>query len=160
MLQYNERKPSKDFEKQSGKKSIIGTMTEESALRQSSWLRLGCNGFDSKFPKSTPMAFWTEQDVLHYLQRYEIPYCSVYGEILNKSEFAGQLSIDEIPTDLMMSKCDRTGCMFCMFGINHDTEPNRFQRMKHTHPKQYDYCIREENGMGLGKVLDFINVKY
>ena len=154
------KKPAKDFEKRSGKKAIIGTMTEESQLRQTAWMKSGCNSFDGKREVSMPMSFWTEQDVLHYLQRFEIPYCSVYGEILNKSEFAGQLSIDEIPTDLMMSKCDRTGCMFCLFGINHDTEPNRMQRMKLTHPKQYDYCIREENGLGIGKVLDFINVKY
>ena len=38
--------------------------------------------------------------------------------------------------------------------------PNRFQRMKETHPKMWDYCIREENGLGIGKVLDFIDVKY
>ena len=50
--------------------------------------------------------------------------------------------------------------MFCMFGVHLEKEPNRFQQMKTTHPKQYDYCIREENGLGLGKVLDFINVKY
>ena len=27
--------------------------------------------------------------------------------------------------------------------------------MKITHPKQYDYCMREENGLGLAKVLRF-----
>ena len=60
----------------------------------------------------------------------------------------------------MTSGVNRTGCMFCMFGVHLEQEPNRFQRMKITHPKQYDYCMREENGLGLGKVLDFINVKY
>ena len=47
--------------------------------------------------------------------------------------------------------------MFCMFGAHLEKEPNRFQRLKETHPKQYDYCI---NKLGLGEVLDYINVKY
>lgn len=34
---------------------------------------------------------------------------------------------------------------------------NRFEKMKVTHPKIYDYCI---NTLGMNKVLDFINVKY
>jgi len=38
-----------------------------------------------------------------------------------------------------------------------EKEPNKFQRMKLTHPKLYDYCI---NKLGLGEVLEFINVPY
>ena len=47
--------------------------------------------------------------------------------------------------------------MFCMFGAHLEKEPNRFQRLKETHPKQYDYCI---NKLGIGEVLDYIGVKY
>jgi len=154
------KKPAKDFGHSTGKKPIIGTMTEESQLRQSVWLKNGCNAFNGKRPVSNPMSFWTEQDVLLYLKNYDLPYCSVYGDIVPKSEFVGQLAFDETPTDLMTTGCQRTGCMFCMFGVHLEKEPNRFQRMKQTHPKQYDYCIRENNGLGIGKVLDFINVKY
>lgn len=139
---------------------IVGTMADESFQRKMYWLKTGCNGFDAKRPRSVPMSFWTEQDVLHYLKRFEIPYCSVYGEIVPKSEFQGQLAMDDVPTDLVTTGCTRTGCMFCMFGVHLEGEPNRFQKMKETHPKQYEYCIREENGLGIGKVLDFINVKY
>ena len=34
--------------------------------------------------------------------------------------------------------------------------------MEVTHAKLHDYCIRpmDENGLGLGEVLDFIGVKY
>ena len=39
----------------------------------------------------------------------------------------------------------------------YEKEPNRFQMLKQTHPKQYDYII---NKLGMGKVLDFIKVKY
>lgn len=154
------KKPAKDFEKSTGKKAILGTMTEESSLRQSAWLRTGCNAFEGKRPISMPMSFWTKQDVLRYLKLTELPYTTVYGDIVPKSKVIGQLAIDEVPTALMTTGVNRTGCMFCMFGVHLEKEPNRFQQMKITHPKQYDYCIREENGLGLGKVLDYINVKY
>lgn len=154
------KKPAKDFEKSTGKKAILGTMTEESSLRQSAWLRTGCNAFEGKRPISMPMSFWTEQDVLQYLKITNIPYASVYGELVPKSKVIGQLAIDEVPTALMTTGVNRTGCMFCMFGVHLEKEPNRFQRMKEAHPKQYDYCMREKNGLGLAKVLDFIDVKY
>ena len=57
---------------------------------------------------------------------------------------------------------NRTGCMFCMFGVHLEKEPNKFQRMKETHSKIYEYCMKpiEEGGLGLSKVLDYIGVKY
>lgn len=142
--------PTNFYEKANNVKAIIGTMTCEGRQRESSWLKTGCNAFDSQRPSSQPMSFWTEQDVLQYIKQFNIPYASVYGDII---EDEGKLKT---------TKLDRTGCMFCMFGCHLDKEPNRFQRMKITHPKQYDYCIRpvEENGLGLGEVLDYIGVKY
>lgn len=62
---------------------------------------------------------------------------------------------------LTTTGCSRTGCMFCMFGVHLEKEPNRFQRMKQTHPKIYEYCMKpmEDGGLGLAEVLDFIGVK-
>jgi len=51
----------------------------------------------------------------------------------------------------------RTGCMFCMFGVYLEPEPNRFQRMKRTHPAQWRYCMTK---LGLAEVLDHIGVDY
>jgi len=154
------KEPLHRYEHKTNKKAIIGTMTDESNLRMQGWLKTGCNSFEEKIPISKPMSFWTEQDVLRYLKLTELPYATVYGDIVPKSKVVGQLAIDEVPTALMTTGVNRTGCMFCMFGVHLEKEPNRFQRMKITHPKQYDYCIREENGLGLAKVLDFIDVKY
>jgi 3'-phosphoadenosine 5'-phosphosulfate sulfotransferase (PAPS reductase)/FAD synthetase len=153
--------PVKKFEKETGKKPIIGTMTEESVLRQSEWLKTGCNGFNAKRPSSKPMSFWTKQDVLRYLKETGISYANVYGDIVPKG-IVGQLIIEGVKTDLMTTGCNRTGCVFCMFGVHIEEEPNRFQRLKHTHPKLYEYCMRdwEDGGLGLSKVLDFISVKY
>lgn len=38
--------PAKKYEKETGRKPIVATMTEESEQRQASWLRYGCNSFD------------------------------------------------------------------------------------------------------------------
>ena len=156
------KKPAHDFEKKTGKKAIIGTMTEESHLRKTTWMKNGCNAFDSKRPKSTPMSFWTEQNVLHYLKDFNIPCCSVYGDIKAAGQFDGQITISEKVDVLETTGCNRTGCIFCMFGVHLEKGENRFQRLKHTHPKQYDYCMRpvNEKGLGLADVLDFIGVEH
>ena len=157
------KKPAHDFDKKTGKKAILGTMADESKQRQVTWLQQGCNSFDSKRPMGKPMSFWTEQDVLHYLKDFNILYASVYGNIVAKTKIVSteeleQLAMENVSVDLMTTGVQRTGCMFCMFGAHLDKYPNRFQRMKITHPKQYDYCMREENGLGLAKVLNFIGV--
>ena len=173
------KRPSKQYAKQSGRKSIVGTMASESALRCTNWLKYGCNAFDSSNPISQPLSFWTEQDILQYLKKYDVPYCSIYGEIVPISkgdQIEGQLTTFDIlgeyeGTLLKTTGCNRTGCIFCMFGCHLEKEPNRFQRLKVTHPKQYEYCIGggemvdgkwqpNKEGLGLGKVLDYIGVDY
>lgn len=173
------KKPSKEYEKNTGRKPIIGTMASESRLRYQKWLQNGCNAFDIKNPSSQPLSFWTEQDILQYLKKYDVPYCSVYGDIVptdDGEQFEGQLTTFDILNDysgtlLKTTGCNRTGCVFCMFGCHLEKEPNRFQRLKETHPRQYEYCISggeyvdgkwqpSKEGLGLGKVLDYINVKY
>lgn len=149
------KRPAHEFSKRTGKMPITAMMAEESSARESAWEKTGCNAFDLKNPQSQPMAFWTEQDVLAYIKTTGLPYCSVYGDIVADNE--GQTELYKTQKHYRCTGCQRTGCMFCMFGVHLEPEPNRFQRMKITHPKQYDYCI---NQLGIGKVLDFIHVKY
>ena len=143
----------------------------------------GCNAFEKNYPSSQPLSFWTNQDILHYLKLYDVPYCPVYGDIVvddkmfvdsgieNQMNIIDFLGCYEESDILTTTGCDRTGCIFCMFGCHLEKEPNRFQRLKETHPRQYEYCIGggeyvdgklqpNKEGLGLGKVLDFINVKY
>lgn len=145
------KKPSKKYSKETGRLPILGTMACESKLRYANWIKNGCNSFDGSNPSSQPMSFWTEQDVLKYLKQFNIPYCSVYGDI-----------IEDEKGELITTGCNRTGCMFCMFGCHLEKEPNRFQRLKETHPKQYEYMLKpvSEGGLGLKEVLDYIGVKY
>lgn len=146
------KRPFKKFQKQYGLRPILGTMACESDLRYKAWLKHGCNAFDAKDPKSQPMSFWTEQDVLEYLYQYQIPYCRIYGDI----EFDSENGL------FHTTGCNRTGCMFCMFGCHRETSPNRFQRMKETHPQIYQYCMKswDECGLGLDEVLTFIGVDH
>ena len=76
------KRPMKKYQKKSGRVPIIATMADESRSRRSTWLRQGCNAFSKKAPSSQPMSFWTEADVLEYLYTYNIPYASVYGDIV------------------------------------------------------------------------------
>lgn len=166
------KKPIHNYQKQTGRKPFIGTMASEGQTRYMAWLRTGCNAFDAKNPVSTPLSFWTEQDILHYLKKFNVPYCSVYGDIVY--EDADGYKYHDALFDwgtLTTTGCKRTGCMFCMFGCHLEKEPNRFQQLKKTHPKQYDYCVNggemvdgkwqpNKKGLGLGYVLDTIGVKY
>ncbi|MCC3401251.1 class V aminotransferase [Eubacterium callanderi] len=150
---YMKKAPLKRFGKETGKKPIIGTMAEDSSFRKINWLKTGCNAFSADDPQCKPLSFWTEQDILRYLKITGIPYCSVYGEIREQQ----QKTMQFLQKNLYTTGCDHTGCMFCMFGVHLENEPNRFQRMRITHPKQYDYCI---NKLGCGAVLDYIGVPY
>jgi len=178
------KKPSKSYEKKTGRKAIVGTMAWESRLRRTKWMQQGCNAFESKRPKSQPLSFWTEQDIYHYIKKYNVPYCSVYGDIVIDEKVDGEnilegqmnlidyLNCHEEGDKLKTTGCDRTGCVYCMFGCHIDKGENNFQRLKRTHPRQYEYCIgggeyNEEGkwqpskeGLGLAKVLDYIGVKY
>jgi len=141
------KRPLKRYVKETGRTPIIGTMACESVRRQSAYLQTGCNAFEKKEPSSQPMSFWLEQDVLHYLALTGIPYASIYGDIVADSK-TGKLKTTGV---------QRTGCMFCMFGAHREKQPNRFQQMELSHPKQYDYCI---NKLGCGAVLDYLGVPY
>lgn len=143
------REPINCFEKEFNGKPIIATLAEESRQRQIKYMKSGCNSFCGKTQQSIPMSPWTNQDVLHYLKDNRIPYASIYGDIIS-TEY-------DTSDHLMTTGEKRTGCMFCGFGVHLEKGENRFQRMKKTHPKQYDACI---NKLGMGKVLDKIGVSY
>lgn len=140
------KKPFRRFERERELKRITAMMASESSLRERQYMQRGCNAFSDKNPSSMPMAIWTEQDVLQYIVANDLEYAACYGDI-----------VDDGTGKLHCTRENRTGCMFCMFGIQYDGEPNRFQRMQRDYPKQYDYCI---NKLGIGKVLDYVGIPY
>ncbi len=136
------KRPAYQLEKEHGIIPITAEMADESLNRQNQYVKHFC--FSGK--KLTPMGFWTEQDVLEYIYKYEVPIASVYGDV--KKDWLGQYYLTGV---------QRTGCIFCMFGVHLEPQPNRFQQMYHTHPKLYNYCI---NKLELGKVLNYLGVEY
>ena len=169
-------KPLDDHAKLNDKKPITALMASESKKRETAWLQTGCNAFNSKKPISKPMSFWTEQDVFKYIRQYNIPIASVYGDVVYAEE-PEQMRMDELIGDyretekLTTTGCNRTGCIFCGFGCHLDKEPSRFQKLKETHPRQYDYCINggeyvdgvwqpNKRGLGLKHVFDTLNSIY
>lgn len=155
-----------DYNIRTNRTPITGQMAQESRQRTAKWKRYGCNAFEAKNPISNPMSFWYEQDVLRYIKVKNIPIASVYGEIVEDDELPGQMTWDEYAgfdtgaKNYTTTGCKRTGCMFCGYGC-HLEKPGegRFERMKKTHPKQYEYIMKpwEEGGLGYKEVIDWLN---
>lgn len=129
------KEPLHTFNKKTGWKPILGTMAEESSRRLHQYMGSNCNAFNEKNPVSRPMMFWNEQDVLRYIVENDLQIASVYGSIEQTAD--GRY---------YTTGCRRTGCMFCMYGVHLEGHPNRFERMKETHPVQYDYIMNKLGG--------------
>lgn len=134
------KNPIKKYEKNTGNKSILGTMASESHQRQYTYLQNGCNSFFSNRPLSTPLGFWNKKDIVAYIEKFNINYSDIYKKDESRNG---------------------TGCMFCMFGVHKESSgffaKNRFQKMRETHPKKYEYCMEK---LGIKNVLKYINVNY
>lgn len=169
--------PSRKFERESGKLPIMGLMAEESRLREQIWLKNGCNAFNSNHKASNPMSFWTEQDILQYIKCNSIPIASVYGEIVkqnNNDGFQYAETLCDCDCKYKTTGCDRTGCIFCAFGahLTPKNQESRFQRLKRTHPRQYEYCMNgggydidgfwkpTKDGLGMAHCIDELNKLY
>lgn len=161
------KNPAHKFSHKTKRKPITAEMADESRLRTQKWLQNGCNGFDLKEPKSTPMAFWTEQDVLQYIKQYGIEIASVYGDVVSDTSddlvAHGQMHISDFlggSCKLKTTGCSRTGCMFCGFGCHLERQgEGRFVRLKQTHPKIYEWIMKptDQGGLGYKEVIDWIN---
>lgn len=162
------KKPAHDYYKENGLKPIIATMASESRLRTQKWLQNGCNGFDLKIPTSTPMSFWTEQDVLLYIYLRNLQICSVYGDVVEDCEINGQMNInsltehmgifDYVPK-LKTTGCTRTGCVLCGFGCHLEKEGDeRFINLKKTHYGLWTLLDKiKNNGITYREAIEWTN---
>ena len=174
------KSPMAEYEKRTHRHAYIGTMTGEGKLRERAWLMNGCNAFDASPRISTPLAFWTDNDILEYIHALQSPISPFYGDIVQES------------SGFHTTGADRTGCAFCGFGA-HLEKSHRYLQMAETHPKLYHYCIEggewvdnpeydpaipeyardgfknwnpvrlwqpSNKGLGLGFVFEFINTLY
>lgn len=162
------KNPNHSYSRKTKRMPITGEMAQESRLRTQKWVQHGCNMFDAKHPKSCPMSFWTENDVLQYIYENKLPICSVYGEIVKAdTDIAGQMDLEDWGFAngdeqhcFKTTGCSRTGCMFCGYGCHLEKEgEGRFERMKVTHPKQYEYIMKpwDKGGLGYKEIIDWLN---
>lgn len=139
------KSPMKKYQHEHHLYPILGTLTEESRIRKQAWIKHGCNAFDSASPSSQPLSFWTEQDILTYIVKYDLPIASVYGNIVSVhdgAEYPAKDMTGQVGCNLRCTGCDRTGCIFCGFGFHLEKKgETRFQRLARTHPRQYEYSI-------------------
>lgn len=101
--------------------AILGILASESYQREKDWLEYGCNVFhERKDNQSKPLSFWTDEDILEYIERFNVKIPHLY--------------------DMGYA---RNGCMYCGFGVQLEPEGNnRYQRLKVTHPAQYSFFIK------------------
>lgn len=130
------KRPAKRYTKETGRMPYIGIRADEGVNRKSAFLQTGGeNNLDTALPRSHPLMCWTDDDIWGYIRKFDLPYSKIYN-----------------------MGYDRTGCMFCMYGITFDRD--RFVRLKATHPKIWAYCMREREsgGLGMKEVLDYIGI--
>lgn len=154
--------PIHEFEKKTHIHGITAQMADESRIRTQKWLQNGCNSFNAKHPISNPLSFWTEQDILKYIHDYDLPICSVYGEVVEdyeaEGQLEGQISMFGVDKIYKTTGCKRTGCMLCGFGCHLEKSPNRFELLAQTHPRMLtllDNC--KNNGVTYRQAIEWIN---
>lgn len=152
------KKPAKKFNRENNKKPFIGTMAAESRLRKQQWMKNGCNGFDMKNPVSNPLSFWTENDILQYIQENGLEIADAYGKVV----------FDEKTCKYHTTGCMRTGCVFCLFGITQDRE--RIANLQIKEPRLADYVLKggefgekgywqpSKEGLGYWFVIEWLNI--
>jgi len=123
------KNPAKRFDKKFGLFPITGEMAVDSTSRRRLYLKNGCNALSSGKIKSTPLGFWTEKNIWEYIKKFNLSYSDAYKHGL-----------------------ERTGCMFCLFGVAEDSIC-RFKIIKQFHPNLYDYCM---NKLGIKELLEFL----
>lgn len=128
------KRPAASYEKSTGRVPFIGTLAEDSMARSRAYMRYTCNAYGLGRPRSAPLSLWTHADILEYVERENIRVPACYSQ-----------------------GWEHTGCMFCMFGLHLEDEPNRFQRMRGTHPRIYKYCMGK---LGLRDVLRWWGVPF
>lgn len=143
---FLKKEPFLRYKKETGEVAFIGTMASDGMERKKEYLRNGCINFDKEV--CHPLGFWTEQDILRYIKKFNLDYCKAYGDIV------------EINGLLKTTKARRTGCVGCGFGVHLEKEPNRFQRMEKDNPKLYKKILHKWCNGAMGQILDLCNINY
>jgi len=147
-------KPCDDWAKRNNSYPYLGMMASEGGQREESLIDHGCNYYGKTVMRSVPFAPFLRQDILQLALDLKVPVPEIYGEIKRKSDGT-----------LFTTLAQRTGCSMCGFGIHMEKRPHRFDRLRRSNPKEWEFwmynCCKDKTTgekYGWGKVLDYIGV--
>ena len=144
----------------------------------------GCNYFGASTIRSAPFAIFGRQDILTLALEMDDLWKNGTKEKYRKKLIAeGKIKEDfEMPESIIpdiyggiekkqdgtlyTTKAQRTGCSMCGFGIHMEKRPHRFDMLRESNPKEWDYLMfhmcKDANGKeyGWAKVLDYIGVEW
>lgn len=152
---YLKEKPCDDWAKAHNSVPYLGLMASEGGRRQKSLMMHGCNYFGKSTTRSAPFAIFSRQDLLQLVLDLHVPVPEEYGEIVKEPDGT-----------LRTTGAQRTGCTMCGFGIHLEKRPHRFDRLRETNPKEWEFWMRhvcmdqDGNWYGWGRVLDYIGVEW
>lgn len=166
---YLKEKPCNDYAKESGRFPYMGLMASEGGRRQKALMLNGCNYISPGTKRSAPVAIFNRQDILTLTLEME-DYYHVHWRDFGETEIEtiipaiyGEIVRDADGT-LRTTKAQRTGCSMCGFGIHMEGRPHRFDLLRESNPKEWEFWMKhiyqDEDGKwwGFGDVLDYIGV--
>lgn len=166
---YLKEKPCNDYAKESGRFPYMGLMASEGGRRQKALMLNGCNYISPGTKRSCPFAIFNRQDLLTLALEMDAYYHKHWTEFGAEElgtivpAIYGEIVRDPDGT-LRTTKAQRTGCSMCGFGIHLEKRPHRFDYLRETNPKEWEYQMYHigrdiyGNEIGWGHVLDYIGV--
>ena len=143
---YLKEKPCNDYAKESGRYPYMGLMASEGGRRQKALMLNGCNYISPGTKRSAPFAIFNRQDILTLALEMEDYYHAhwrdfgeaeietiipaIYGEIVRDADGT-----------LRTTKAQRTGCSMCGFGIHMEGRPHRFDLLRESKPKEWEFWM-------------------
>lgn len=175
--------PCEKWAKEHNSKPFLGLMASEGGQREEALIENGCNYYGKTVIRSAPFAIFMRTDLLKLTlemdKLWKEKLRDEYWELVKDEwdfeawgEFPDSIipniygEIKEYPNgELYTTGEQRTGCEMCGFGIQLESRPHRFDRLRERDYKTWEYymyrCVKdEETGeiYGWGKVLDYIGV--
>lgn len=152
---YLKEKPADDWAKEHNSVPFLGLMASEGGRREKSLMINGCNYFGKSTIRSAPFAIFNRQDLLQLALELNVPIPEIYGKIEKKPDGT-----------LYTTKAQRTGCSMCGFGIHLEGRPHRFDYLRQSNNKEWDFwmnkvCVDDDGTQyGWGRVLDYIGIEW
>lgn len=153
---YLKEKPCDDWAREHNSFPFLGIMASEGGQREEALVDHGCNYYGKTVCRSAPFAPFMRQDLLQLALDLDVPIPEIYGTIDRKPDGT-----------LYTTKAQRTGCSMCGFGIHLEERPHRFDRLRESNPKEWEFwmykCYTDQDTgekFGWGRVLDWIGVEW